>query len=159
MPFRKRCKIFNWICSFNDGFWTAIKHDSKFFRVFGAGIRISHAKKWPMLLDKCLAGSVFSVGLLCSLQRFSTFLSVFPIYSSPHEHLPLYITQYIMIYPCISHCIFYCSSKTIIEWANSVEYFTLFSKRHNMWHPFNDFNGFLLHFYWFYSNTCILLCK
>ena len=43
--------------------------------------------------NKCLVGSVFFIGLLCSLQRFSTFLSVSPIYSSPHEHLPLYITQ------------------------------------------------------------------
>ena len=40
-----------------------------------------------MLLDKCFAGSVFSVGLLCSLQCFSTFLLI------SFEHLPLYITQ------------------------------------------------------------------
>ena len=46
------------------------------FRVrwsFRAGIRICHANKWPMLLGKCLTGSFFSVGLVCSLQRFSKF--------------------------------------------------------------------------------------
>ena len=90
--FKKRCKTFDLICSFNDGFWTAIKKASKFLRVhlsFGAGIKISHTNKWPRLLDKRLAGSVFSFGLLCSLQRFSTFLSVSPMYSFSHEHLPL----------------------------------------------------------------------
>ena len=46
-----------------------------------------------MLLDKCLPDSVFSVGLLCSLERFSTFLSVSPTYSFPYEHLPLYVTN------------------------------------------------------------------
>ena len=125
MPFQKKYKTFDFTCSFSDSFWIAIRNASKFLRVclsFGATIRISHANKWPKLLNKCLAGSVFFMGLLCSLQRFSTFLSVSPTYSSGHEHLPLYMTQevmsvlafdfkqwfYLSCYP------FYCSSVTLI---------------------------------------------
>ena len=96
MPFRKRCKSFDFSCSFNNGFWTAIRKGSNISRVrlsFGAGIGLSHTSKWPMFLEMCLAGSVFSVGLLCSLQRLSTFHSVSPMYFSPHEHIPQHITQ------------------------------------------------------------------
>ena len=68
-----------------------------------------------MFSDKCcLAGSVFSCGLLCSFQPFSTFLSVCLMYSSPHEHLPLHITRegwfffYFCCYP------FNCNSIMVI---------------------------------------------
>ena len=99
--------------------WWFLNCDKKCFRVFTCSFvfwsrhQNFHANKWPMLLDKCLAGLVFSVGLLCSLQRFPTFLSVSRIYSSPHEHLPLYITQegcgfYLSCYP------FYWNSLTLI---------------------------------------------
>ena len=96
MPFQKRCKTFDFTYSFNDGFSNCNQNASKFLHVrlsLGAGIRVSHANKWLMLLNKCLAGSVSSAGLLGSLQRFSTILSISTMYSFPHEHLPLYITQ------------------------------------------------------------------
>ena len=63
---RKRCETFDFNCLFNNGFRTAIKNASNLLHAcysFGADIRNSHANKWLMLFDKCLAGSVFFVGL------------------------------------------------------------------------------------------------
>ena len=48
MQFEKRCKTFDFTCSFNDGFRAAIKNASKFLRVhlsFGVGMRISNTNK------------------------------------------------------------------------------------------------------------------
>ena len=122
IPFRKWWKALDFTCSFNDGFWTTIKklfHVLTFLFVFWSRHQNSDTKtntnKWLMFSDKCcLAGSVFSCGLLCSFQPYSTFLSVCLMYSSPHEHLPLHITRegwgffYFCCYP------FNCNSIMVI---------------------------------------------
>ena len=92
---RKRCKTFNFTCSFNDDFRTAVKNVSNSLLVrlfFGADIRIFHANKSLMLLGKCLF-----------LVHF--FLLGFYVHSHvfPHFFLSLqYILLHMDIYLCIS---------------------------------------------------------
>ena len=88
----KKGKTFDFICSFNDSFRTAIKNASKFLLVllsFGVCIKISHANKWLMLLDKYLAGLL--TGCYVYSNVFLHFFFVSLTDSFPHKHLPLYI--------------------------------------------------------------------
>ena len=125
MPFRKWHKTFDFTCSFNDGFWTATKNACKFLRIrssFGTGIRISHANKWPVLLNKCLVGSVsFYWVVMFTPTFFHISFCLSNIFFSTWAFTSVYHTRrmwvfafdfkqwfYLSCYP------FYCNSLTLI---------------------------------------------
>ena len=47
---------------------------------------------WSLLARRCLDGSDFVDGLSCSSHLIVAFLSVSPMYFSPQEHVPSYMT-------------------------------------------------------------------
>ena len=56
--------------------------------------------------------------------------------------------------------VFYCNSKTIIEWAKEGNFFTPFSKRHHVRDFYNNFNDLLQYFLlilWQYLYVTVLV--
>ena len=81
---------------FREGRWSATNDASKFFLTlgfWGALMITLHVNEWFGFWYRCLAGSDFPLGSLCSFHLTCTFLFVSPIYDSPQLHCPSYNLQ------------------------------------------------------------------
>ena len=82
-------------CSFNFGLNFAMWRFSRIFRLpwcLGADDIIFHTNLCSLWTRRCFEGSELSDGLSCSDQRICAFLFVSPMYVSPQEHIPSYMT-------------------------------------------------------------------
>ena len=95
-PFLKSINTSLSSCSLRDGTISFIKYASRILllRVFtGALASIYQLNSCSMFLAKCFAGSEFLLTSLSSSHLILQFLIVSPTYVSPHEQIPLQITQ------------------------------------------------------------------
>ena len=95
-PFLKSINTSLSSCSLRDGTISFIKYAPRILllRVFtGLLVSIYQINSCSMFLAKCFAGSEFLLTSLCSSHLVLQFLIVLPTCVSPHEQMPLKITQ------------------------------------------------------------------
>ena len=94
-PYLNSFSISDCIWSLTFGRYLVMWRSSRIFLLHGwrgADDMIFHVNLWFALASRCFDGSDFVDGLSCSAHLIVAFLSLSPMYFSPQEHLPSYIT-------------------------------------------------------------------